>query len=75
MISRANATPFGLAGSSHKISPAHRVIDQIDAGTCYINCYNIALVEALPGAQPWWGVKTLLRRSTIIRRSRRFMWA
>ncbi len=54
VISRANATPFGLAGGvfTQDITRAHRVIDQIDAGTCYINCYNIAPVEA-----PFGGVK------------------
>lgn len=54
VIARANDTDLGLAGGvfTNDIKRAHRVIDQMDAGTCYINTYNDAPVEA-----PFGGVK------------------
>jgi betaine-aldehyde dehydrogenase len=54
VISRANATTFGLAAGvfTKDISRAHRVIDALDAGTCFINSYNDAPVEV-----PFGGVK------------------
>ena len=53
-ITRANATEFGLAAGvfTRDIQRAHRVIGQLQAGTCYINSYNDAPVEA-----PFGGVK------------------
>lgn len=47
-ITRANATEFGLSAGvfTRDISRAHRVIAQIDAGSCFINSYNDAPVEA-----------------------------
>lgn len=54
VIARANDTDLGLAGGvfTRDIQRAHRVIDRMDAGTCYINTYNDAPVEA-----PFGGVK------------------
>ena len=48
VIRRANETEFGLSGGvfTQDLTRAHRVIGQIDAGTCYINTYNLAPVEA-----------------------------
>jgi betaine-aldehyde dehydrogenase len=54
VIARANDTDFGLAAGvfTRDITRAHRVIDELEAGTCYINTYNDAPVEA-----PFGGVK------------------
>ena len=48
VIARANDTSYGLAAGvfTNDISRAHRVIDRIDAGTGYINNYNLTPVEA-----------------------------
>ncbi|MBS8225790.1 betaine-aldehyde dehydrogenase [Vannielia litorea] len=53
-IARANATPYGLSAGvfTRDISRAHRVIGQLRAGSCFINSYNDAPVEA-----PFGGVK------------------
>ncbi|MHA6325787.1 betaine-aldehyde dehydrogenase [Roseivivax sp. CAU 1753] len=53
-IRRANDTPFGLSAGvfTRDISRAHRVIGQLQAGTCFINSYNDAPVE-----MPFGGVK------------------
>lgn len=54
VLARANATEFGLAAGvfTNDLTRAHRVVDGIEAGTCYINTYNLAPVEA-----PFGGVK------------------
>jgi betaine-aldehyde dehydrogenase len=54
VIARANDTEFGLAAGvfTNDLTRAHRVIASIDAGSCYINTYNLAPVEA-----PFGGVK------------------
>ncbi|MEZ5535448.1 MAG: betaine-aldehyde dehydrogenase [Thiolinea sp.] len=54
VIRRANATEFGLAAGvfTKDIQRAHRVISQLEAGSCYINAYNLTPVEA-----PFGGVK------------------
>ena len=54
MVKRANDSELGLAAGvfTNDIMRAHRVIDNLDAGTCYINTYNDAPVEA-----PFGGVK------------------
>ncbi|QBX99344.1 betaine-aldehyde dehydrogenase [Rhodophyticola sp. CCM32] len=54
VIARANATEFGLAAGvfTQDITRAHRVVQSFEAGTCYVNCYNLAPVEA-----PFGGVK------------------
>lgn len=53
-ITRANATEFGLAAGvfTNDLTRAHRVIARLEAGTGYINTYNLAPVEA-----PFGGVK------------------
>ncbi|XP_033478755.2 4-trimethylaminobutyraldehyde dehydrogenase [Epinephelus lanceolatus] len=47
VIQRANNTTFGLASGvfTRDISRAHRVAENLEAGTCYINNYNISPVE------------------------------
>ena len=54
VIERANATEFGLAAGvfTHDLTRAHRVIAQLQAGTCWINHYNVTPVEL-----PFGGVK------------------
>lgn len=53
-VSRANATPYGLAAGvfTKDLARAHRVIARFEAGTCWINAYNITPVEL-----PFGGVK------------------
>jgi betaine-aldehyde dehydrogenase len=47
VIRRANNTPFGLAAGvfTNDLKRAHRVIDQLEAGMCWINNYNVNPVE------------------------------
>jgi betaine-aldehyde dehydrogenase len=47
VISRANASEFGLAGGvfTADLARAHRVVDQLQAGTVWINTYNLLPVE------------------------------
>ncbi|OQM75181.1 betaine-aldehyde dehydrogenase [Manganibacter manganicus] len=47
VIERANATEFGLAAGvfTRDLPRAHRVISQLQAGTCWINAYNLTPVE------------------------------
>ncbi|WP_407492805.1 betaine-aldehyde dehydrogenase [Pseudooceanicola sp. MF1-13] len=54
VIARANATPYGLSAGvfTRDLSRAHRVIGRLQAGSCFINSYNDAPVEA-----PFGGVK------------------
>jgi betaine-aldehyde dehydrogenase len=54
VVARANATEFGLAAAvfTNDLSRAHRVIAQLEAGTCWINHYNVTPVEL-----PFGGVK------------------
>ena len=58
VISRANATTFGLAAGvfTKDISRAHRVVDALNAGTCFINSYNDAPVEVPFGGMKMSGV-------------------
>jgi betaine-aldehyde dehydrogenase len=53
-IERANSTQFGLAAGvfTADLSRAHRVIARLQAGTCWINTYNLTPVE-----MPFGGVK------------------
>ena len=53
-VTRANATEYGLAAGvfTADLTRAHRVIGQLQAGTCWINAYNLTPVEA-----PFGGVK------------------
>ena len=54
VMARANATEFGLAAGvfTRDLARAHRVAAGFEAGTCYINSYNDAPVEA-----PFGGIK------------------
>ena len=54
VIARANATEFGLAAGvfTNDLTRGHRVIAQLQAGTCWINHYNVTPVE-----MPFGGVK------------------
>ncbi len=54
VVARANATEFGLAAGvfTNDLMRAHRVIAQLEAGTCWINHYNITPIEL-----PFGGVK------------------
>jgi betaine-aldehyde dehydrogenase len=53
-IARANDTEFGLAAGvfTRDLPRAHRVIAELQAGTCWINNYNLTPVEL-----PFGGVK------------------
>ncbi|MFC5385318.1 betaine-aldehyde dehydrogenase [Aquamicrobium segne] len=46
-IARANDTDYGLAAGvfTRDMARAHRVIGQLQAGTCWINTYNLTPVE------------------------------
>jgi betaine-aldehyde dehydrogenase len=54
VVARANATQFGLAAGvfTADIRRAHRVIARLQAGTCWINTYNLT-----PIAMPFGGYK------------------
>jgi len=54
VIDRANDTEFGLAAGvfTRDLPRAHRVIAELQAGTCWINAYNLTPVE-----MPFGGVK------------------
>ena len=53
-IRRANATEYGLAAGvfTRDLSRGHRVVAELEAGTCWINTYNITPIE-----MPFGGVK------------------
>ncbi len=57
-IARANATEFGLSAGvfTKDLTRAHRVIGQLEAGSCWINTYNLAPVEAPFGGSKMSGV-------------------
>ena len=52
VIARANDTQFGLAAGvfTGDLARGHRVIGQLQAGTCWINAYNLTPVEMPFGA-------------------------
>ena len=54
VIARANATEFGLAAGvfTADFTRAHRTVAQLQAGTCWINAYNLT-----PAGMPFGGVK------------------
>ena len=54
VIARANDTEFGLAAGvfTADLARGHRVVAQLQAGTCWINTYNLTPVEG-----PFGGVK------------------
>ncbi|GBQ20903.1 NAD-dependent aldehyde dehydrogenase [Acetobacter estunensis NRIC 0472] len=47
VIARANATEFGLAAGvfTSNLARGHRVVAALEAGTCWINQYNITPIE------------------------------
>ena len=47
VIARANATEFGLAAGvfTNDLTRGHRVIARLQAGTCWINHYNVTPIE------------------------------
>ncbi len=53
-VERANSTEFGLAAGVYTkdIQRGHRVVAKLQAGTCWINAYNLTPVE-----MPFGGVK------------------
>ena len=55
VIKRANDTEFGLAAGifTNDLTRGHRVVSQLEAGSCWINAYNLTPVEI-----PFGGVKT-----------------
>ena len=57
-LTRANDNEFGLAAGvfTRDLSRAHRVAAGFEAGTCYINTYNDAPVEAPFGGSKMSGV-------------------
>lgn len=58
VITRANATEFGLSAGvfTRDLTRGHRVIAALDAGSCWINTYNLAPVEAPFGGSKMSGV-------------------
>jgi len=58
VIARANASEFGLSAGvfTRDLTRAHRVIAQVQAGSCWINAYNLAPVEAPFGGAKLSGV-------------------
>jgi betaine-aldehyde dehydrogenase len=54
VVARANATEFGLAAGvfTRDLARAHRVVRALEAGTCWINQYNVTPIE-----MPFGGVK------------------
>ncbi len=48
VVARANASEFGLAAGvfTADLARAHRVIGRLEAGTCWINAYNLTPVES-----------------------------
>ncbi len=58
VVARANATEFGLAAGvfTADMTRAHRVIAALEAGTCWINAYNLTPVESPFGGSKMSGV-------------------
>ncbi|WP_299984010.1 betaine-aldehyde dehydrogenase [uncultured Ruegeria sp.] len=58
VLARANDTEFGLAAGvfTNDLTRAHRIVAGFEAGTCYINNYNLAPVEAPFGGSKMSGV-------------------
>jgi betaine-aldehyde dehydrogenase len=54
VVARANATEFGLAAGvfTRDLTRGHRVVAALEAGTCWINHYNVTPIEL-----PFGGVK------------------
>ncbi len=58
VIARANATRFGLSAGvfTSDLARAHRAVRRLEAGTCWINTYNLTPVEAPFGGSKASGV-------------------
>ena len=58
VLARANDTEFGLAAGvfTQDLTRAHRIVKGFEAGTCYINNYNMAPVEMPFGGSKLSGV-------------------
>lgn len=58
VISRANDTPYGLAAGvfTRDLARAHQVVHELQAGTCWINNYNITPIEMPFGAYKQSGI-------------------
>lgn len=58
VLARANATDFGLAAGvfTRDMARAHRMVAGLQAGTCWINAYNLTPVEAPFGGSKMSGV-------------------
>jgi len=58
VVTRANETDFGLAAGvfTADLTRAHRVISALQAGTCWINTYNLTPVEMPFGGSKMSGV-------------------
>ena len=57
-VTRANATEFGLSAGvfTGDLARGHRVVAALDAGTCWINAYNLTPVETPFGGSKQSGV-------------------
>lgn len=58
VLDRANATEFGLAAGvfTRDLARAHRMVARLEAGTCWINTYNLTPVEMPFGGSKLSGV-------------------
>jgi len=58
VVERANSTPYGLAAGvfTNDIRRAHRVIGQLQAGSCYVNTYNMYPVQVPFGGMKMSGI-------------------
>ncbi|XP_070532276.1 4-trimethylaminobutyraldehyde dehydrogenase-like [Ptychodera flava] len=67
VLRRANNTKFGLAGGifTKDLQRAHRVISKIEAGTCYINNFNLTPSELPFGGYKESGIGRELGKVTI----------
>lgn len=58
VVARANSTEFGLSAGifTSDLTRAHRVVAALEAGTCWINAFNLTPVEAPFGGSKQSGV-------------------
>jgi betaine-aldehyde dehydrogenase len=58
VVERANATDYGLSAGvfTQEIQRAHRVVSRLEAGTCWINNYNITPIEVPFGGNKMSGI-------------------
>ena len=67
VIARANATEMGLSAGvfTNDLTRAHRVVAQLEAGTCWINSYNVTPIELPFGGNKLSGIGRENGRSAI----------